>query len=445
MDDEELFEVEDTETSEEEEDIDLSGKRKIYTTSKDWDISGLYDQYQRGRLIIQPNYQRNYVWDAKKASLLIESILMDIPIPIVYLAATPDNKINVIDGQQRLTSIFSFLEGKFPDDKEFKLTGMQVYRDIRKKKFSELDEALQDKIRDYSIRTITFTAESDPELQYEIFSRLNTGSVSLNAQELRNCVYRGKFNDFIRELAADPQFLDLLGLSKPHTRMTDVEYVLRFVSFYKKTYLNYKSPIKTFLNETMRENINIGDAEMATIRKAFKTAVANITSLLGKNCFHRYRAINKTEGDWDKKRFNVALFDILMDSMARIDTTVVMRHLDAIREAYIDLMVSNQEFISSIEMKTSDTQVLQKRFKIWQNTLDTVIQDDKADTRCFTRELKQKLYDKNPTCAICGQHISTLDDSAVDHIEQYWMGGKTIDENARLTHRYCNWSRSRKD
>lgn len=432
------------ETEDQDEDIDLSGRKKIDFLPKDSDIDGLYRNYQKARLLIQPNYQRKYVWDKKKASLLIESILMNIPIPIVYLAATQDEKINVIDGQQRLTSIFSFIDGKFPDGKVFNLAGLTVLTELKGKTFKDLDESLQNKIIDYSIRTITFTADSDPDLQYEIFSRLNTGSVALNSQELRNCIYRGKFNEFIKELAADSEYLALLGLKAPHKRMTDVELVLRFISFYKNTYINYKSPIKMFLNDTMRVNMNIDESEKKRIREAFKCAVTNLTSLLGENSFRRFKIVDK-DGTWEKNRLNVALFDILMDSMARINTSVLYRHLDVIKEAFIDLMVSNQEFIDSIMINTSDTPVVTKRFKIWNSVLDSIIGDDKIETRCFTKAFKQTLFDSNPTCAICNQNINSIDDAAVDHIEQYWMGGKTIPENARLTHRYCNWSRSRKE
>lgn len=303
-------------------DVDLSGRKKIDFSGKDSDIEGLYRQYQKGRLLIQPDYQRKYVWDAKKASLLIESILMNIPIPIVYLAATKDEKINVIDGQQRLTSIFSFLSGNYPDGKEFKLTGLQVLTDLKGKSFKDLDESTQNKICDYSIRTITFSAYSDPDLQYEIFTRLNTGSVALNTQELRNCVYRGEFNEFIKELATDKDFLKLLSLDAPHKRMIDVELVLRFIAFYKNTYINYKPPIKAFLNYTMRTNANIDEQEKKEIKEAFKRAVTNLTSLLGEKSFRRFKTQSDTnEGIWEKSRLNVALFDILMDSMARIDTT----------------------------------------------------------------------------------------------------------------------------
>ena len=240
-------------------------------------------------------------------------------------------------------------------------------------------------------------------------------------------------------------------LAKVNTMFSSIDLrtssflVLRFIAFYKSTYLNYKSPIKSFLNDTMRNNAAIDAIEMKRIKDAFHRAVANLTSLLGSNCFRRYKLGDNKQGSWEKNRLNVALYDILMDSMARHETSVIMRHLDAIREAYIDLMVSNQEFIDSIMIQTSDKIVVQKRFDIWRRTLEEIIQDDKLETRCFSYELKMKLYNENPTCAICGQHISTIDDSAVDHIEQYWMGGKTIPENARLTHRYCNWSRSRND
>ncbi len=440
--DEELLE----QTENQDEDINLSGRKKIDFIPKDSDIDGLHRNYHRGRLLIQPNYQRKFVWDTKKASLLIESILMNIPIPIVYLAATQDEKINVIDGQQRLTSIFSFIDGSLPGEKDkvFKLTGLKVFTELNGKTFKNLDESFQNKITDYSIRTITFTADSDPELQYEIFSRLNTGSVALNSQELRNCIYRGDFNEFIKQLASDTDYLALLGLKVPHRRMTDVELVLRFISFYKNTYINYKSPIKMFLNDTMRSFSNIDENEKKKIKDAFRRAVINLTSLLGENSFRRFKIVGK-EGVWEKNRLNVALFDILMDSMSRLDTSILMRHLDAIKEAYIDLMVSNQDFIDSIMINTSNTQVVAKRFKIWNSVLDSIIGDDKIETRCFTKAFKQKLFDADPTCAICNQNINSVDDAAVDHIEQYWMGGKTIPENARLTHRYCNWSRSRKE
>ena len=108
-------------------------------------------------------------------------------------------------------------------------------------------------------------------------------------------------------------------------------------------------------------------------------------------------------------------------------------------------MTSDDEFISSIEKSTSDKKVITIRFDKWRNTLETIIEVVQKEPRCFSRELKEKFYDKDRTCAICGNRIENIDDDAMDHIEQYWLGGKTIPENARLTHRYCNNVRKRKE
>ena len=124
--------------------------------------------------------------------------MLDIPLPIVYFSEESGGKVAVIDGQQRLTAFFSFIDGKFPNGKDFKLTGLKVFKDFNKKKFSELSDKYQEKISECKIRTITFKQDSDKDLKFEIFERLNSGSVKLNDQELRNCMYRGRYNDFAR-------------------------------------------------------------------------------------------------------------------------------------------------------------------------------------------------------------------------------------------------------
>lgn len=432
----------------EEEDVDtFDAQRQINTDKADSEIGGLREKHQRGRLNLHPSYQRNFVWDVKRASLLVESVLLGIPIPMVYFAES-SGKLNVIDGQQRLTSLIGFIDGKLPNlGSVFKLTGLKVYTELNGKAFTDLDDDLQNKILEYPIRTITFKEGSDQNLQYEIFSRLNTGAIALNSQELRNCIFYGEFNNFIKDLAENKDFLSLLGLKEPHKRMADIELVLRFVSFYHRGYQNYKPPIKGFLNETMRRLSKFDPKDRKDIEAAFKNAVANIKSLFAENAFKRFYSGDSSNqnGRWENKKFNVSLFDVLMDSMARIDTTIVMRHLDSIREAFIELMTSNQDFIRCITWGTSEKNVVNQRFLIWNNILNEIIKDDRKESRCFSGALKEELYKANNICSICGNKINSIDDCAIDHIEQYWLGGRTIPDNARLVHRYCNWSRPRKE
>jgi len=445
----ELDELEfDQQPDEETDQVEVPpNKRMVYTDQGDPEVTSLHEKYKKGRLDIQPDFQRHFVWDVTKASRLIESAFLEIPLPVVYLSEEKDGKIYVIDGQQRLTSFFSFIDGKFPTGKEFKLTGLKVFDEHNGKSFKEIDEGLQDRVRDCTIHTITFMKESQPDIKFEIFERLNAGAVSLNDQELRNCIYRGPYNELLKQLSTDNDFKYLMGLKNPDKRMRDVELVLRFAAFFHATYLKYKPPIRKFLNQDMEKFRNIQQTDADALKKAFKNAVSIIKSLLDTHAFKRfYRGDEKNQnGSWEPKKFNASLYDILMYSFSQEDKNKVYRNLDSIREALVHLMSNDKDFIDAIELSTSSIQAVTKRFDKWRMTLQEIIGIAQKEPRCFSYKFKEELYNRNKKCSICSQKVQTIDDAAVDHIEQYWTGGKTIPENARLTHRYCNWARPKKD
>ena len=441
--------VDNTEAESDGGEFDLAGKYEIYTNIGDPEVRGLYDKYQRGKLNVQPDFQRQFVWDNAKCSQLIESALLDIPLPAVYLSEEADGTQSVIDGQQRLTAFFSFIEGKFPGDKgkEFKLSSLKVFKDCNGLMYRELSEKYQDKIKDCKVRSIVFTAKSDSDLKFEIFERLNSGSVKLNDQELRNCIYRGPYNKLLRELSENDKYTKIMGYAEPHKRMIDIEYVLRFAAFYHMTYLNYSSPIKKFLNTEMEERREISDQKAQDLRVAFKNAIDLVYSVFGKSAFRKFSIGDESApgGAWESKSFNAALYDILMWSLAGNDRNLIMANADAIREALLALMTSNEKFIESIGRGTSSTKMVKIRFDIWNRVLNDILDTKVKQPRCFSRALKEEFFKKDPTCAICGNHITEIDDAAMDHVEQYWLGGKTVPDNARLTHRYCNNARSKND
>jgi hypothetical protein len=416
-------------------------KRKIFTDKADPPVGALCMRYEAGDLILDPIFQRRLVWEDARASRLIESLILGVPLPIFYLAEGADGKDEVIDGQQRLSAFFRFLHNEYP------LKGLKALPQLNGRYFKDLDRPTQRQIRDSSVRTVVFKKESDENLRFEIFERLNTGAVPLNRQELRNCVYRGPYNQLLFDLAKDPDYMWLMGLTSPEKRMKDVEYVLRFAAFHHATYLKYKPPMDRFLDEDMRKHQNASEQEREELRSAFRTAVTLVRSLLGRHAFRRfYPGKDKDHGGyWEPKKFNASLYDILMCSLADKDKNQVMGNLDAIREALIVLMTENRAFIDAILLSTSSTRMVTTRFDIWRQTLNAILDSSPKQPRAFSRALKQALYDANPTCAICNQSISDLDDAALDHIEQYWLGGKTIPENARLAHRYCNCARPRKE
>ena len=422
-------------------------KRAIRTKSVDPEITSLYERWKRGKLILQPDFQRQFVWDRSKASRLIESILLSVPLPIIYLAEEPDGRESVIDGQQRLTSFFSFIDGTFPDGKPFKLSGMTLFSELNRKAFSELSEEYQDKIKYYEIRTITILKDSDPDLKFDIFQRLNTGAVALNDMELRNCVYRGPYMELLKDLAQDEAFRKVLGFKRPDKRMRDVELVLRFASFYHATYLKYVPPMKRFFNSDMEMYQYIGDSATQELRSAFRNSLQLTWSLFGENAFRRFHAGTEENpnGEWEKTRFNASLYDVLMGVLCEVDKNRVYGSLDSLREALIDLMTSNPDFVESILIGTSDRDRVRKRFDLVRATVELALKAAPQQERCFSLKLKQSMYDEDPTCGLCGQRIQSLDDAAMDHIEQYWRGGQTVPENARLAHRFCNNSRPRRE
>jgi hypothetical protein len=416
-------------------------RRRIFTQAADPNVQGLHEDFRGGYLVLQPDFQRYFVWDKTKSNRLIESVLLNVPLPVVYFAQEADGTSSVIDGQQRLTSFFEYIDGNF------ELQNLKVMMELNGKRFKDLTKLQQRAIQQCSIRAITILSESDAELRFEIFERLNTGSVALNDQELRNCVYRGAYNGLLRKLAQDPDFMYLLGLSEPEKRMRDVELVLRFAAFYHWTYLKYQPPMRRFLNREMQKYQDITIEEAQELQRAFKNSVQIIRSLLDRNAFKRfYRGTEtKPNGIWEPKKFNSSLYDILMWGFTRYEKPQVFLHLDAIREALINLMSDNSDFIEAIELSTSSAKNVNRRFDIWRRELESVMGSPTNEPRIFSSKLKHELFDQDSSCAICGNQILHIDDAAVDHVKQYWTGGRTIKENARLTHRYCNWSRPRGD
>lgn len=435
MEEPEPLEVEDD--PEEEVRIEVEGPRRLVSEPRDLSIRELFNQEQEGDLLLQPDFQRYYVFDDAKASRLIESVLMGVPLPLVYLSEEPNATYSVIDGQQRLTSFFRFIRN------ELRLRRLTILSEFNGKYFRDLPQDMQRTFRNGSIRCIIIKRESDPDIKFEIFERLNTGSVRLNDQELRNCIYRGRFNKLVADLAADPDWLRLLRRSEPDNRMVDREMILRFLALYLDFNL-YQAPMKRFLNTAMRDRQHMTEAQAAQLRDVFRRAVLNVQTVFGDKAFIRYEPGHEGNpaGGWGREtRLNMALFDTVMLSFARYEQRDIVPYRDAIAEAFIDLMATNRTFIEAITEGTSQRNRLLNRVDIWNNRLREVLANPQSTPRLFSHSFRKELFERDPTCSLCSQQITTLDDAAVDHTVPYSIGGSTSPSNGRLAHRYCNAAR----
>lgn len=233
----------------------------IATYPSDLTLNGIQELWEKGDIVI-PDFQREFVWSMKQASLLVKSFLMGLPVPPVFFYIDEDNKSLVIDGQQRILSLVFFFEGYFGRElshgrrQVFRLKGLSEKSPYHNLRFEDLKDSDQRKLRGSVLRAINIrqlapTAESTSV--YHIFERLNTGGTALRPQEIRNCVYRGPIISKLRDLNVDKNWRRLLGRPIPDRYQRDMEIVLRLFSLFKN-WRQYEKPMKEFLNLSMKAN-----------------------------------------------------------------------------------------------------------------------------------------------------------------------------------------------
>lgn len=261
--------------------LDDFGIRKVYTETGDQSVSSLKELYDENELDTQPGFQRYIVWTETQQSKLIESVLLGLPIPRIYLAENDNETQVVIDGQQRLTALFRFMDGNY------KLQNLKVLTSLNGDRYRELDRKLRNRIKNFKLSTVLIQKESEEKLRFDLYERLNTGSTGLNDQELRNSVHRGDYNDFIYTLADLADWRKLLNLKVPHKRMADAELVLRFMAFRDQTYNNFpdNKSVKDFLNNQMLLGKGYSKTKLNQAEKDFKQAVQLTISVFGEKAF----------------------------------------------------------------------------------------------------------------------------------------------------------------
>lgn len=412
-------------------------KDGVMIEKNDRSLSEFHRWYKQGRLIIDPEWQRSYVWDRRRASKLIESFLVDIPVPIIYLAKNEIGNYEVIDGVQRLTSIFDFFDGKFS------LAGLEMLPDINKMKFTNLPSEKQNKLFDATLRTFELSPQTSKNLLFIIFERLNTGGVALNEIEIRNCIYRGKLNDLIKELATYEDFRMSVNQKDLSKRMMDRSLVLRFLTFYEKGYQKVQAGLKSFINDFLDIYRNAPDTKLAEFERQFKKATKAAYTVFGESAFRLRRVDEKGGGEW-ASRVNASIFQAIAVSFTSYELNQITQRADAIYEEYLDLISCDSTWVDCVSSSTGDSNKIRYVFQTWNDRLAKVMENSiPTDTqRLFSRSLKREIYQQNTACTICNQDIKSINDAVLDHEEHYWRGGKTIPSNARIAHRLCNLKRS---
>ena len=330
----------------------------ISVSPSDLSLELLATQIERGDIII-PFYQRKYVWKIEQASRLVESFLMGLPVPQVFLYVNDDGLLEVIDGQQRLLSVTYFLKGFFgeEDDKGrrqiFKLKGLSERSEFNGKSFTDLSSRDQRKLRNSTLRAINIK-QLKPSLRndsvFHIFERLNTGGTQLKPQEIRNAVYRGQIVEKLRELNETPGWRKILGIDKADKSQKDVELVLRLFSLFE-VWADYEKPMLSYLNREMDKERDFTSARAMRFAQRFPTVVNVVSETLHKP--FRPRGV-----------INSAVLEAVMVSLLEQEKIMSTNF----EKRYADLL-SDPAFMDRITGGTTDTSVLKQRLQLARDTL----------------------------------------------------------------------------
>ncbi|MED5524626.1 MAG: DUF262 domain-containing protein [Pseudomonadota bacterium] len=368
---------EDESSVENEEDINIAETdfERLLIAPSDWTVSTIYDLIGK-QLQLDPAYQRRNVWQTKAKSQFIESLLLGIPIPQILLAskAGQKNTFLVLDGKQRLTTIKEFIDGRFSDGRIFKLKGLRILTELNGKSWDELqnDEDWSDRLQNEPLRTTVLRGWDNESVLYEIFFRLNSGSVKLSPMELRMSLLPGNFLKFIISWTENiGPVHHLLRKRQPDARMSDVELAIRYLAFNdQKT--EYAGDLKLFLDDfcKLKNSEFLADPRQETLCKDHLSQMEEAINA-GLNEFGEQEFCRKYSDNKYETRFNRAVFDVLVGSLSNHEIrTWAATNPGAMKKIYEDVCIQNPEFVRAVETTTKSSEATRTRFSIWYNALN---------------------------------------------------------------------------
>lgn len=304
------------------------------------------DQY-----ILDPDFQREFVWELDKQSKLIESALMRIPLPVFYLAEKTDGRVVVVDGLQRLTTFYRYLNN------EFALKGLAgSNEELNGKAFENLVPKLKTRLEDTNLTLYLIDSKVPEQAKLDIFERVNSG-VPLSRQQMRNCLYVGNATRWLKEQARSEWFQDATRGSLNPKTMRDREAINRFCSFYLLGVEAYRGDMDDFLADTLKYMNSLEKAELDKLTCAFETSMKNNRIAFGRGAFRK---------PGSKSVINISLFDVFSVQMTKYTEDFVKEHVQKFRQIS-DEMQWDRDFNDSITLSTNSVRKVVTRFALIEN------------------------------------------------------------------------------
>ena len=356
----------DSESSEELEGLDASsgswGEYPLDELLIRHDHRTVHDVLRRiegGSYVMNPDFQRDFIWDEGKQSKLIESVIMRIPLPVFYMAEDAQGRTIVVDGLQRLSTFKNYHDDGFglrlPDRPE--LNGRQ---------FSELSMKYQNRVEDCNLIFYIIDAKAPERARLDIFERVN-GGVPLTRQQMRNCLFMGKSTRFLKAAADSQLFLDATGRSLNSKTMRDREFVNRFCAFHLLGFDRYRGDMDNYLAECLTDMNAMADSDLADLASTFRRGLANNLCLFDQHSFRK--SLRSQER---RSVINASLWDVMATGLCRHSEEAVAAKADDLRLALWELL-EDEDFNTSITYATNDTNRVMHRFARSTEVLEEIL------------------------------------------------------------------------
>ena len=330
-------------------------------------IGQLVSRIEHREIDLSPEFQRlRGIWDPKRRSRLIESLLLRIPIPVFYVAASEDDAWSVVDGLQRMSTIFDYATG------EFALSNLEYLEVFNRCKYDDLPRLMQRRINETQLIVNVIERGTPRDAMFNVFLRINTGGMTLNRQEIRHAIHSGPIRAFLQQLADSEEFLKATGGSIKKDRMADRECVLRFLAFYLTPPEEYAvNDLDKFLSNTMSNVNSLSCKERLVVGENFKKAMVAAYDIFAEDAFR------KRTNEYDMRRpVNRALFEVWSVNLARHSPEqieVIVVRSDEVKHRFMDLMRNDRDFDRAISLATGTPQRVQKRFKAIAQVLEDLL------------------------------------------------------------------------
>ena len=306
---------------------------------------------KRGDYIMDPDFQRDFIWQPDKQSKLIESVAMRIPLPVFYVAENEDGRMVVVDGLQRLSTFQNFVDGdlslRLPEQPE-----------LNGKRFTELSPKLQNRIEDCNLTLYVIDSKAPERARLDIFERVN-GGVPLTRQQMRNCLYMGPATRFLKAESEQPIFLEATGGSLNKAQMRDREFINRFCGFQLVPIDDYRGDMDLFLSETLRRMNALPREELENLSAQLRTGLTNNYYLFGRYAFRKHTASQEGRRGF----INASLWDVMSTGLAKYDESIVKAKEAVLLSGFYHLL-ENEDFNDSITLGTNQANRVKRRFEM---------------------------------------------------------------------------------